>query len=59
MQSHHPNNENMARVEIPRDLLEQLINSGVLPGAACRCLNATAKNTMWQSLLNNSIKSEY
>jgi len=50
-------NGDMARVEIPQQLLEQLINSGMLPGASCRCLNATAKKTMWQSLLNNSIKS--
>ena len=36
-------NGDMARVEIPQQLLEQLINSGMLPGASCRCLNATAK----------------
>ena len=44
-----------AQVAIPPQLLAKLIRLGVLHGDECRCLNATAKQVLWQSLLNCSL----
>jgi len=52
-------NNTMAQVELPEKLLAQLISSGVLHGSECKCLNSTAKNIIWQTLLNNSLTMEY
>jgi len=46
----------MAQVELPQKLLEQLITSGLLPGSECKCLNSTAKDVLWQTLLNCSLQ---
>lgn len=53
MKSNHQLENAMAQVEIPQVLLEKLILSGLLPGGKCKCLNATAKKIVWQSLLNS------
>jgi hypothetical protein len=44
-----------AQIEIPATLLAQLIASGQLPGGECKCLDNTARKTLWQSLLNSSL----
>ncbi|WP_206483829.1 hypothetical protein [Thalassotalea sp. G2M2-11] len=49
-------NDNWAQVGIPKALLDELISTGVLTGDQCRCLNSIAKNVMWESLLNTSVK---
>ncbi|WP_448548315.1 hypothetical protein [Thalassotalea fusca] len=46
---------NDAQVAIPQQLLAQLITKGLLHGDECRCLNATAKQVLWQALLASSI----
>ena len=46
-----------AKVEISALLLAKLISSGALTGHNCRCLNNNARSTLWQSLLNLSIRS--
>ena len=48
-------NNTMAQVELPKKVLEQLITSGFLLGSECKCLNRTAKNVLWHSLLVCSI----
>ena len=45
----------LAKVAIPQCLLEKLINMGAIHGNECRCLNSTAKNVIWQTLLKNSV----
>ncbi len=49
---------NLAKVGIPQQLLAQLITQGVLHCGQCHCLNSVAKDTIWQSLLNTSVKLE-
>lgn len=44
-----------AKVEISGDLLAKLIVSGLLPGSECKCLDANAKQVIWQSLLSSSV----
>jgi len=58
MHSQHSINttNTMAQVELPQKLLEQLITSGLLPGSECKCLNSTAKDVLWQTLLNCSLQ---
>ncbi|GLX79654.1 hypothetical protein tinsulaeT_29940 [Thalassotalea insulae] len=48
----------LAQVGIPQKLLAQLITQGLLTSDQCRCLNGIAKHTIWQTLLNNSVKIE-
>ena len=48
-------NYQMAQVELPQKVLEQLITRGFLQGSECKCLNRTAKNVLWHSLLMCSI----
>jgi hypothetical protein len=45
-----------AKVELPAALLEQLIISGLLPGSQCKCLNDSARQAVWKSLLIGSTK---
>ena len=52
-------NKDMAQVALPKSVLAQLIASGILHGDQCKCLNTVAKNVLWQSLLNNSLKMEF
>lgn len=47
-----------AKVELPTILLEKLILSGVLPGNQCKCLDDTARKTLWNSLLQSSLQGE-
>ena len=47
-----------AQVALPQHLLAKLISQGILHGDECRCLNATAKQVLWQSLLNSSLNLE-
>jgi len=49
----------LAQVAISRKLLEQLVATGFIHSNECRCLNGTAKQVIWQTLLNNSVKWEY
>jgi len=39
------------QVELSSHVLKQLLKSGVLHGADCKCLNASAKQVIWQALL--------
>lgn len=43
------------KIELSAGVLSQLINSGVLHGNQCRCLDINAKNILWQSLLSSSL----
>ena len=51
----HKQLPNKVQVELSGILLAKLISSGVLHGNECKCLDANAKHTLWQSLLNSSI----
>lgn len=42
------------QLELPSIILKQLLQSGVLHGGDCKCLNATAKRILWQTLLATS-----
>lgn len=55
------------QLELPSKILKQLLQSGMLHGGDCKCLNATAKRILWQTLLatstnntanNNAINTE-
>ena len=48
------NNTDKVQVEISRDLLTHLLNSGLLHCGDCKCLNANAKSVIWHSLLASS-----
>jgi len=48
------NNTDKVQVEISRDLLSHLLNSGLLHCGDCKCLNANAKSVIWHSLLASS-----
>ncbi len=52
---HH---DNLAQVGISKTLLSQLLSMGLLHCDDCRCLNRVAKDVIWQTLLNNSVKWE-
>lgn len=43
------------QLELPSIILKQLLQSGLLHGGDCKCLNATAKRVLWQTLLTTSI----
>jgi len=42
------------QVELSSNTLKQLLKSGLLHGNDCKCLNATAKQVLWQALLATS-----
>lgn len=44
----------MVQLELPSTILKQLLQSGVLHGGDCKCLNTTAKRVLWQILLVTS-----
>lgn len=51
------NNETAAskvQVELSSHVLKQLLKSGLLHGEDCKCLNASAKQVIWQVLLATS-----
>lgn len=56
-QSHNQKHEK-AQVELPTILLEKLILSGLLPGNECKCLDDSARKTVWKSLLQGSLNGE-
>lgn len=45
------------QLELPSIILKQLLQSGALHGGDCKCLNATAKRILWQTLLATSINN--
>lgn len=54
---HHPLPAKV-KIEVSSDILAQLIHQGQLKGNDCRCLDAAAKQVLWQSLLNTSVQHE-
>lgn len=57
MITHVFNTENInskVQVELSSQVLKQLLKSGLLHGEDCKCLNATAKQVIWQALLSTS-----
>lgn len=42
------------QLELPSVILIQLLQSGILHGGDCKCLNASAKRVLWQTLLTTS-----
>ncbi len=42
------------QVELSSHILRQLLKSGLLHGEDCKCLNASAKQVIWQALLATS-----
>lgn len=42
------------QVELSCHVLQQLLKSGLLHGEDCKCLNASAKQVIWQALLTTS-----
>lgn len=50
-------NASKVRIELSVDLLRKLITSGQLHCDQCRCLDSHAKQVVWQSLLQSSIKA--
>ena len=58
MNVHNRNSdETLAEVALPKSLLASLIEQGKIHGDGCLCLNSIAKTTLWQTLLNSSMKS--
>jgi len=52
-----PNTDNSntkVQVELSSNILKQLLKSGLLHGNDCKCLNASAKQVLWQALLTTS-----
>jgi hypothetical protein len=47
-------NNDKVQVEISGNLLESLLNSGLLHCGDCKCLNENAKSVIWHNLLANS-----
>lgn len=45
---------NKVQVELSSHILKQLLKSGLLHGEDCKCLNASAKQVIWQALLATS-----
>jgi hypothetical protein len=54
----HTKSHEKAQVELPTILLEKLILSGLLPGNECKCLDDSARKTVWRSLLQGSLNGE-
>ena len=46
------------QVELSGNILKQLLKSGLLHGGDCKCLNANAKQVLWQALLASSADNE-
>ncbi|MCW8832465.1 MAG: hypothetical protein OQK09_01365 [Colwellia sp.] len=46
------------QVELPSNILIQLLNSGLLHCSDCKCLNADAKKVLWQALLTSTAHTE-
>jgi len=46
------------QVELSSNILTQLLKSGFLHGGDCKCLNASAKQVLWQALLATSTDDE-
>jgi len=44
------------QVELSGQVLQQLLKSGLLHAEDCKCLNASAKQVIWQALLTTSIQ---
>tara|TARA_B110001454_G_C12479612_1_gene333797 strand:+ start:225 stop:410 length:186 start_codon:yes stop_codon:yes gene_type:complete len=47
-------NINKVQIELPSNILTQLLKSGLLHGGDCKCLNASAKQVLWHALLATS-----
>lgn len=47
-------NNTKVQVELSSNILKQLLKSGLLHGGDCKCLNASAKQILWQALLATS-----
>jgi hypothetical protein len=54
----HIHNTEKAQVELPVVLLEKLILLGLIPGNECKCLDDTARKTLWKSILQGSVQTE-
>lgn len=46
------------QLELPSNILKKLLLSGMLHGGDCKCLNATAKHVLWQTLLATSTDNQ-
>lgn len=46
------------QVELSGHVLQQLLKSGLLHGEDCKCLNASAKQVIWQALLATSTENK-
>ncbi len=46
------------QVEFSSNILKELLKSGLLHGDDCKCLNASAKQVLWQALLTASTNSD-
>ncbi|GAA6170800.1 hypothetical protein NBRC116592_04700 [Colwellia sp. KU-HH00111] len=51
-------NINKVQIELPSYILEQLLQSGLLHGGDCKCLNANAKQVLWHTLLATSLNGD-
>jgi len=51
-------NTTKVQVELSGNILKQLLKSGLLHGGDCKCLNASAKQVLWQALLATSADVE-
>ena len=51
-------NSTKVQVELPSNILTQLLKSGLLHGGDCKCLNASAKQVLWQALSATSADVE-
>lgn len=48
----------LAQVAIPHYVLEKLLAMKAIHYNECKCLNSVAKNIIWQTLLQSSVKVE-
>ena len=46
------------QVELPSNILLQLLNSGLLHCSDCKCLNTETKKVLWQALLSSTANIE-
>jgi len=51
-------NDTKVQVELSSNILKQLLESGLLHGGDCKCLNASAKKVLWQALLATSTNDD-
>lgn len=47
------------KIELPSTVLAKLIRTGMLYGSDCKCLDANAKQVIWQLLLTSSTQGNY